>query len=59
MKNESLVSDKSLEQLRKAQGIVPLEYCENGLDRYIITYEEYIKKAKKKKYDPNKPPHRE
>lgn len=59
MKNESLVSDKSLEQLRKAQGIVPLEYCDNGLDRYIITYEEYTKKAKKFKYDHNKPPHRE
>lgn len=59
-KNESLVSDHSLEQLRRSQGTVDLQYCENGLDKYVMTHEEYIKKNKRDfKYNSEDKPIRE
>lgn len=57
MIKETLIPKKSLEQLKKAQGILKISDSDNILDRYIITYEDFMEKEKekgKKKVDTKK-----
>lgn len=46
--DESLVHQKSLDQLKKAQGTVELQYCDSGVEKYVMTYGEFAKQQRKK-----------